>query len=368
MMDGPTVLLPNLAGLFDALHDDGRRIVGPTVSDGAIVLAEIGSPADLPYGWGVEAEAGEYRLRPVSQRLAFANSAGPQSWKRYLQPPRELLWGAARTEDGFSVDPDEEQAVPWAFLGVRPCDVRAIRVLDRALGDGRRYARRRAAVLLIAMNCTEPGATCFCVSAGGGPRAEDGYDIALSERSDGSYLAEAGTAAGAAILGAVHAGSGAEPAPPEVVAATVDAVAGAADRMGRHLPPGDLRAMLAERREHPQWTDVANRCLACGNCTLVCPTCFCTTVSDSTDLTGDHAERWQRWDSCFDVDFSYMHGGPVRASTASRYRQWLSHKFGAWHDQFGESGCVGCGRCIAWCPVGIDITAELTALATGGEP
>jgi len=107
----------------------------------------------------------------------------------------------------------------------------------------------------------------------------------------------------------------------------------------------------------------ARRCLSCGNCTLVCPTCFCTTVEDTTDLTGEIAERWQSWASCFDLDFSYLHGGPVRATTRSRYRQWLTHKLGTWHDQFGESGCVGCGRCVVWCPAGIDITAETTALA-----
>ena len=92
------------------------------------------------------------------------------------------------------------------------------------------------------------------------------------------------------------------------------------------------------------------------------PPCFCTSVTDTTDLTGDHAERWETWESCFDLDFSYLHGGPVRHSRAGRYRQWLTHKFGTWHDQFGESGCVGCGRCIVWCPVGIDVTAELAAL------
>ena len=114
------------------------------------------------------------------------------------------------------------------------------------------------------------------------------------------------------------------------------------------------------------WAEIASRCLTCANCTMVCPTCFCTSVTDTTDLTGDHAERWQTWASCFDVEFSYLHGGSVRTSARSRYRQWLTHKLGTWHDQFGESGCVGCGRCIAWCPAGIDITAEVRALAAQG--
>ena len=132
--------------------------------------------------------------------------------------------------------------------------------------------------------------------------------------------------------------------------------------MGRTLDVTDIRDLLARNLENERWDDVATRCLTCGNCTLVCPTCFCLTVEDHTDLTGDHSERTRLWDSCFTLDHSYIHGGSIRPSGRSRYRQWLTHKFGTWHDQFGSSGCVGCGRCIAWCPVGIDVTEELTAI------
>ena len=128
-----------------------------------------------------------------------------------------------------------------------------------------------------------------------------------------------------------------------------------------------LPELLQESRGHPQWDDVATRCLGCGNCTLVCPTCFCSGVEDHTDLTGNHAERVRVWDSCFGIDHSYMHGGAIRPSGRSRYRQWLTHKFGTWHDQFGSSGCIGCGRCIAWCPVGIDVTEELAAIRADEE-
>jgi sulfhydrogenase subunit beta (sulfur reductase) len=107
---------------------------------------------------------------------------------------------------------------------------------------------------------------------------------------------------------------------------------------------------------------VASRCLGCANCTLACPTCFCASVSDTTDLEGETAARVRRWDSCFTLDHSYIHGGSVRASLRARYRQWLTHKLASWIDQFGVSGCVGCGRCITWCPVGIDITEEVAAI------
>ncbi|MEU7872097.1 4Fe-4S dicluster domain-containing protein [Dactylosporangium sp. NPDC049140] len=352
------VLLPNLHALFTVLREDGRAIVGPAVRNGAIELVELDDAAQLPYGRRTEVEAGTYRLRPGDPRLAFTHTAGPQSWKQVLHPPRERLWSASRAGDDVGVTDDEPAPRRLALLGVRPCDLRAIGVLDHVLGNGRRYATRRAGLLVIAVNCTEPGGTCFCVAAGGGPGAETGHDIVLDERADGTYLATPGTAEGAALLGRLSA----EPAAPDDVEAATGAVRAAATRMGRTLPETDLRTLLAARRDDRQWSDVAERCLACGNCTMVCPTCFCTSVTDTTDLSGDHAERWQTWESCFDLDFSHLHGGPVRVSRDSRYRQWLSHKFGTWHDQFGESGCVGCGRCIAWCPVGIDVTAELHAL------
>ena len=139
-------------------------------------------------------------------------------------------------------------------------------------------------------------------------------------------------------------------------------MAEAAELMGRSMPAGILHELMAASHDAARWDDVAARCLTCGNCTMACPTCFCTGVDDVTDLSGEHAERWQHWDSCFDLDFSHLHGGPVRSSPTSRYRQWLTHKLGTWHDQFGSSGCVGCGRCIVWCPVGIDLTEEVAAL------
>jgi sulfhydrogenase subunit beta (sulfur reductase) len=138
-------------------------------------------------------------------------------------------------------------------------------------------------------------------------------------------------------------------------------VEGTRAQMQRAMVP-NAAELLGRNLEHPRWDAVAERCLSCANCTMVCPTCFCSTVEDTTDLTGDHVERWRRWDSCFTIDFSYIHGGAIRRETRSRYRQWMTHKLSSWHEQFGSSGCVGCGRCIAWCPVGIDITEEARAI------
>jgi len=345
-----------LQQLLESLRRRGYRVIGPTLRDNAIVLAELDSAADLPAGWGVEVAPGSYRVRARADRAAFGHSAGPQSWKQFLHPPRQRVW---------SSDPDgsaDEDPPRYAFIGVRGCDLAAIGVLDRVLAGGAHpdtgYTARRDGVFIVAVNCTEPGGLCFCASMGTGPACRAGYDLALTEHADGdsvSYLVEVGSAAGARALEAVEH----RPAQPGECSAAAAQIAAAATQMGRQMPPGDLRQMLIDSRESPHWEDVASRCLTCGNCTMVCPTCFCTSTSDVTDLTGEHAQRWTEWASCFELDFTFVHEGPVRHSGASRYRHWLTHKLSSWHDQFGTSGCVGCGRCIAWCPTGIDITEEM---------
>lgn len=359
------VRLISLTALVDALRAAGYAVIGPTVRAGSIVLAELESADQLPYGVGVELEAGTYRLRTRDDEAAFGHAAGPQSWKSFLHPARVPLWTAQRDPSGgVAISEPEEETPRYAFLGVRACDLRAIEVQDRVLGRGTHpdtgYAARRTGTFLVALNCTEPGATCFCASTGSGPAVRDGFDLALTELPDGDgFVVDVGSPEGQRLLDAIPH----ETVDEAVLDAARAAVNDAANRMGRTLPDVDLPDLLAANREAARWEDVAQRCLTCGNCTMVCPTCFCTTVEDTTDLTGDVAERWMRWDSCFDLDFSYLHGGAVRTSTKSRYRQWLTHKVGTWHDQFGESGCVGCGRCIVWCPVGIDLTEELHAIA-----
>ncbi len=356
-----------LDDLIAALIADGYRVIGPKVRDEAIVLAELSSGAELPSGWGVDAAPGRYRLRQRADQAVFGHSAGPGSWKQFLHPPRRLLWST----DGQTFAPTEEEAQrPLAFLGVRGCDLAAIATLGTVLGGGSHqdssYGRRSHGLFVVAVGCTEPSGVCFCASMGTGPAPGPGYDLVLTERIDGDghrFVADVGSPAGERILDMVSHRTAADD---EVVQARA-AVQAAAERMGRQMPEVDIRDLLARSRESPLWEQVADRCLTCGNCTMVCPTCFCTSTEDISDLTGEHAERWQHWASCFEMDFSYLHGGSVRTSGASRYRQWMSHKLSTWYDQFGGSGCVGCGRCIAWCPVGIDITEEAGKLAAMAE-
>ncbi|MFJ8962621.1 4Fe-4S dicluster domain-containing protein [Lentzea sp. NPDC102401] len=345
--------LDGLDALVGLLRADGRVVVGPVLRDGAITLAEVESVADLPSGWGVETGPGHYRVRRRADTAIFGHSAGPQSWKRFLHPPRRSLVSS----DGDGFHPARDDTPSYAFLGVGPCDLAAITKLRQVIG-GR-------APFVVAAQCTEPGEACFCASMGCGPAAGAGYDIALTERVDEEgqrFLATSGSAAGGALLARVPA----RDASPQDVSLAEQDVEAATRRMGRAMPELDLRDLLTASRDSTHWEAVAERCLDCGNCTMVCPTCFCVSVEDTTDLDGN-AERAQRWASCFEIDFSYLHGGSVRTSGAARYRQWMTHKLSTWYDQFGTSGCVGCGRCIAWCPAGIDITQEAAALSTAME-
>lgn len=347
--------------LFDALARRGYTVVGPTVGDGAIVYGELRSAADLPVGWTDEQDGGHYRLRRRDDEALFGYAVGPHSWKRFQLPPEVRLFRARRGEDGGLSEIAEPARPPrYAFLGARACELHAMGILDRVLGE------RRADVLVIAVNCGHPAGTCFCVSMGTGPRARDGFDLALTEVLESGrhfFTVEAATAAGEAIVAELAPAAAA----PEQAQAAERVTERAAERMGRAMDVTDIRELLYRNYEHPRWDEVADRCLTCGNCTMVCPTCFCTTVEETTDLTGDHVERRQRWDSCFTVDYSRMHGGSVRRSARSRYRQWMTHKLATWFDQFGSSGCVGCGRCITWCPVGIDITEEVAAIRASEE-
>jgi ferredoxin len=348
--------------LIEALRRRGFRVIGPQVRDGAIVYDEIRSKNDLPAGWTDEQEAGRYRLKRRGDGALFGYAVGPQSWKKYLHPAEVRLFTAQRAGAEFHIVADQQpRPGPFAFLGVRACELAAMGVLDRVLAQDHFadpvYRRQREGVFVVAVNCTSAAATCFCVSVGTGPQVRSGFDLALTELLEGArhdFLIETGSHAGEAILQELEAA----PATPELLE-RARAAQQRATAQSRSLPGQGLRELLYANLDHPHWDDVARRCLSCANCTLVCPTCFCTTLEEVTDITGQHAERWRKWDSCFSVQFSYIHGGSVRSSAKSRYRQWLTHKLATWIDQFGSSGCVGCGRCISWCPVGIDLTGEV---------
>jgi sulfhydrogenase subunit beta (sulfur reductase) len=351
--------------LFEGLKGRGYSLVGPVLRESAITYAEIDSVADLPAGWTNEQDGGTYRLTHGRDKALFGYTVGPHSWKKFLLPAVTRLWHARRKGSGFQTVAEDQESPRYAFIGVRSCELHAIAIQDKVFLQGNYvdpvYKARREGVFVVAVNCGQAGGTCFCVSMNTGPKAKSGFDLALTEVLEGQrhyFVAEVGTELGAEVLQDVPH----REATAEERAAAEGAVARAAAQMGRTLDTTDIKELLYQNYDHPRWDDVAARCLTCGNCTMVCPTCFCTTVEDYTDLKGEYAERWRKLDSCFTMDFSFIHGGSIRASARSRYRQWMTHKLATWIDQFGTSGCVGCGRCITWCPVAIDITAEVRAI------
>jgi len=354
-----------LQSLIDLLRGDGWTVRGPMVLDGVVGQGEIRSVDDLPRGVGDEQDAAHYRLRDRGDDALFGYVVGPQSAKSVLFPASELL-RRVRTGTGSAVQPEPPaKPEPLALFGVRSCDLEAMGIQDTVLlsrsAVDAHYATRRAATFIVAVTCSDPGGTCFCVSMGSGPDPREGFDLALTEMLDDDghrFLVRAGSDRGAQVVERLPSMS--VTAGDRAAAASV--VESAVGRMGRYLDTDGIRDLLYDNAEHPQWDDVASRCLACTNCTLVCPTCFCTSVEDTTDLATNTDERWRVWDSCFTSEFSHLGGGSVRATTKSRYRQWATHKLAAWWDQFGSSGCVGCGRCVTWCPAAIDITAEVAAI------
>jgi sulfhydrogenase subunit beta (sulfur reductase) len=358
-----TIDAEGLDALIATLAARGYETKGPVVRDGAILPGPVGGITDLPVGVRDAQSPGRYRLEQGEGDAVFSWAVGPGSWKVEFFPPAQELWQSTREGDVVTPEAPVVEVAPLAIVGARPCELAALAVLDRVLLDGAftdpHYAARRADAFVVAAECGSPASTCFCTSMGTGPATESDFDLALTELDDDGhrFVVRVGTARGAEILERVP---GSETTPTDM-AAREAVLASAAEAIDRRLETEGLAELLARNLDHPRWDDVAERCLSCGNCTLVCPTCFCSDVSDTTDLAGE-VRRQRTWASCFDLDHSYIHGGPVRSSISSRYRQWLTHKLSTWWDQFDSSGCVGCGRCIAWCPVGIDLTVEAAAI------
>jgi ferredoxin len=355
------MLAEGLDALIKALADNGYQVVGPTIDQEAIVYGEIKSTGDLPRGWTDRQEAGTYRLQRREDEAYFGYVVGPHSWKKYLFPPTTLMSSADLTEHGWQMRTPEPDPVKYAFLGVRACELAAIRIQDKVFLEGPfvdpTYEARRTRAFIVAVNCTQAAPTCFCTSMNTGPRCDSGFDLALTETS-GGFLIETGTEAGQAIAALLPV----RPANSNDMEQANIARQRAVDQITRRMDTVGIHDLLMNNLRHPHWEEVAKKCLSCTNCTMVCPTCFCSSVSEVPDLTGEHVDRERHWDSCFNIDFSYTNGSPTRNSISSRYRQWMTHKLATWHDQFGSSGCVGCGRCITWCPVGIDLTHEVAVL------
>ncbi|MFW1678717.1 4Fe-4S dicluster domain-containing protein [Pontibacter sp. JAM-7] len=347
--------------LLVKLQAAGYRVVGPQVRDEALIYADLTSVNQLPKGWTDYQVPGAYRLQQTGSERLFNWANGPQALKPLLFPAREVLWQARRQADG-SVEfliPDA-QVEKVAVLGVKACDLAALRLQDQHFLEGEfvdpGYQARRAGLLLLGVNCSHASETCFCHSTGDGPEVSTGADILLSELDEG-FLIQADTPAGQSIMQQLPL----QTVSTDQIARSEQQTAQAVQQQVRELPaikPDQLQSA----RAHPQWDDVADRCLACGNCTMVCPTCFCHHQTDLLSLSGEHSDRQREWDSCFGESHGHLAGMQVRPDVKTRYQQWMIHKLDVWQNQYGRSGCVGCGRCTSWCPAEIDFVAEVRAL------
>ena len=251
---------------------------------------------------------------------------------------------------------------------MRSCDLAAIAIQDRVFIGDRHvdadYEARRRDAFFVAVNCAKAGGTCFCVSMDTGPKAESGLRPGADRaaRAGGHrFLVEVGSERGARGAGRARRrgrASEADDAPRPRRSPRQ-----CASQMGRELDTDGIKELLYANIEHPRWDEVAERCLTCGNCTLVCPTCFCSTVGGH-DRPGRRRGRAHAAVGLLLHPRSLLHPRRQRPQLAprARYRQWMTHKLASWIDQFGTSGCVGCGRCITWCPVAIDITEEAAAI------
>lgn len=369
-----------LPRLVAALRAHGHRVLGPVVHEGSLRFDDLPASGELPGGWRDEQGPGRYRVsRRAGEEEVFGVVNGAGSIKPFVFAPREPLLQIemdARAGPGrpFRAEPIRPDAERIALLGVRACDLAALAVQDRIFLRDRfpdpSYAARRGRLFLVAVGCTRAAPTCFCASMDTGPRPHAGFDLALTELGSGGpggtagFVARAGSEAGAALLAALAL----DAAPAEALAGEEAGYQACAAGMQRALPRERLPGLLYDHLEHPRWDEVAERCLSCANCTLVCPTCFCHDVRDEPALDLQGSVRVRQWSSCFDVEHAQVHGLNFRPHIRERYRQWLVHKLASWIDQFGSSGCVGCGRCITWCPVGIDLTEEVAAIAATGPP
>ena len=351
--------------LLDILHAKGYRIVGPAVRDGAVVWESIRRVSDLPVGWRDQQEPGRYQLERTDSSHVFGVVHGPHSLKPFAFAPREPLLQIERANGRVTVHQTVPQSEKVAVIGARACDLAGLAIQDRIFLNGsyhdNYYAIRREGLFVIAVNCTRALPTCFCASMDTGPRARSHFDLVLTE-VDEMFLIEAGSPAGQDVLMNVASSAASE----AFIAEASTRVDVCASSQVRRLERSSVPQALYDAHDHPHWDEVAARCLACANCTMVCPTCFCHTIEETPDLTRERTEHARLWDSCFTQEHGYIHGKNIRPAIKDRYRMWLTHKLASWIDQFGTSGCVGCGRCITWCPVGIDLTEEVSALLEPG--
>ncbi len=357
---GYAVSHEGLRKLFDLLSSE-YELVGPALKEGVISYKVLRSFEELPFGCKSMELAGYYAVEKADGYFTYVRPSN--SLKTFLHPPELTIMRVKRENGKLSFEyeyPDKK----YCFFDVRACDLSALKVLDMVFLHKNKnpdpyYASLREKVFIVAVNCTNHTNTCFCTTMGTGPEVKEGYDFLITEL-DGRFLLEEGSERGRRLLESLE---NKEEARQEDYEEKERRLKKVESSMKRAFETEGLKERLYGRMEESFWEPVGKRCLACTACTQSCPTCFCFDLLERASL--DVSERVRVWDSCFSPSFATLHRFNLRQSVHSRYRQWLMHKFAYWLDQFGTFGCVGCGRCISWCPAGIDLREEVKRVAYG---
>lgn len=356
-----TIRKAELNTILSNLKESGYITIGPRVKNESLVYESIEQLEDLPRGYTTEQKPGHIRLFQGRHSRYFDVIPGAHSWKQFLFPSRVELFELRKTGKGWETTTGQAEVPNYAFIGVRACELAAIQIQDgifmREDFTDPIYQSRRGRVFIMSVNCTHPVDTCFCTSMNTGPQVKQGFDLNITELDDVFVLTIGSELARRLLVGVPY-----EDASGYILTNVDHKLEHARQQMRRKLDTEDLPQLILDNLDHPYWNEIGKRCLSCTSCTQVCPTCFCWDTVDEMSLDGKTTRRERVWDSCFNPGYSYQAGGNTRPTIYSRYRQWLSHKLGTWKQQFGTFGCVGCGRCITWCPAEIDLTEEIAAL------
>jgi sulfhydrogenase subunit beta (sulfur reductase) len=319
---------------LETLHIE-YRLVGPVLEDGYPVFKPA-LPGELVLDYGL-------------------TMMGPQTFLYHLT---ENLCSLFR-EDGRFVVKTLEEVPPQLLVGVHSCDLHGILALDKAFLEGpvvdRNYRLWRKNTLVVGYHCTRIYPQCFCASMGTGPffEPQKGCDFLLTDLGDGYIMESFGERADR-----IPSPHQVKPASPANLKRKDNLRRELLGRFKKELDTTHLVDTLLNNQDHAVWKRTAEeRCLGCANCTMVCPTCFCYGVKDrSVGLDPHRWERTRQKDSCQDLHFAEVHGANFRSTRMARLRQFVTHKLATWREQFGSFGCVGCGRCMTWCPTHIDLT------------
>ncbi|MBS7611619.1 4Fe-4S dicluster domain-containing protein [Candidatus Bathyarchaeota archaeon] len=332
--------LNDLQRLLDEFTKHGYTVYGPIVKGKSWVFSKVSSIRELD--------------------LNYTRTILPP--KKLLHPVKNRIFDF-KLNDGFEVF-ESCNVKNIVIFGIHPCDLRAIEKLDEFFSQHPEdvcYEARRKRTLIVGLTCNAVDEKCFCNSLGTGPEASTGFDILITQISDGFFLVEVGSSKGLDILKTLDLAE----AKPEHFEAKRKHIEHLKSSFTKTADFEGLATLAKDKLDHKIWVETAERCLSCGNCSMVCPVCYCFDLYDSLDLTLKEGVRIMELDSCQLLEYAEVAlGGNFRKERSQRLRHWLLCKFGAAGGSTYTS-CIGCGRCIVYCPANIDLT-EIAHVLKGG--